>query len=148
MLYKNNKIKIYYRIEIRQKYHKENINITNNYFNIIIKITKIFNSNLLTRERTIKLKNQLKEKTYYSYIIHVSGKDNILLVNDYFNTYPLLSSKYMNYKDWSKLLLCVNKNNTFINPESYKLGKEIRLNFNLTRKNFNWDHLKNNYYLD
>lgn len=144
ILYKDNKIKIYYRIEVRQKYHKEEIN---NYFEIIIKICKIFNSNLLTRERTIKLKNQIKEKTYYSYIIIVSGKDNILLVNNYFKTYSLLSSKYINFKDWSKLLLCINKYNTFKNPNTYKLAKEIKINFNLTRKYFNWDHLKNNYYL-
>lgn len=60
--------------------------------------------------------------------------------------YPIFSSKYLNYKDWRKVLEYVeNKNHT--NPESIKTIIEIKSKMNNKRIEFNWDHLGKFYNL-
>lgn len=74
-----------------------------------------------------------------------SLKGNLLLVN-YLVKYPLFSSKYLNYKDWRKVLTYFEaKNHT--NPESIKTIIEIKLQMNNQRTEFKWDHLGTFYNL-
>ena len=65
----------------------------------MLKIASIFNSNLYSRERLLKLRKQNNSKLYYSYIVSINSIKNLKLVNDYFKQYPLLSSKNLNYLD-------------------------------------------------
>lgn len=141
---KNNKnyININYRLEIKQKYNYNNSYINYDSYFFIIKIANIFNSNLLSRERKLKLNKQKEYKLYYLYIISVNSINNLIIVNNYFNKYPLLSSKYFYYKKWSILLIYRLKINSTTNIDIIKLYKDINNN-----KLINWDHLNNNYYL-
>jgi hypothetical protein len=49
--------------------------------------------NILSRSR-IK-----EDKEYYSYIVIAHNKKSLIKINEYFKKYPLLSSKYLDYKD-------------------------------------------------
>lgn len=94
------RVNLSYKLEIRQNYSKvNNININNNYYEIMIKICSLFNSKLYSRERKYKLKGQENIKISRLYIVSINHKLNLLKVRDYFNQYPLLSSKYLDYKD-------------------------------------------------
>jgi hypothetical protein len=63
------------------------------------------------------------------------------LVIDYFSKYPLLSSKYLDYQDWAKVVnVILTKGQK--TSEAFKLAEKIRTNYNNTRHTFNWDHLK------
>lgn len=143
------RVNLAYRLEIRQNYHRDNkYDISLSYYSVMIKIASLFNSNLYSRERNEKLKNQENYKTYYSFIVSINSVINLLLVNDYFNKNPLLSSKYLDFKDWSTLLLLINDNNkSSSNINCVNLGIKLRKDFNKTRHTYNWDHLKNNYYI-
>ena len=69
----------------------------------------------------------------------VNLKGNLALV-DYLEIHPLFSSKYLNYKDWVKVLTYFNlkEHNT---PKGIKAIIEIKSKMNDKRSEFNWDHL-------
>ena len=64
----------------------------NSYYNILKKIATFLLCNLLTR------KQNLTNNTYYT--LTASSLESIKIVINYFNKYPLYSSKYLDYKDW------------------------------------------------
>jgi LAGLIDADG endonuclease/Cytochrome C and Quinol oxidase polypeptide I len=88
-----------------------------------------------------------KDKLNPQYRIRTTNvKGNVILEN-YLNKYPLFSSKYLDYKDWLKVL------------EGFKLGKYnhksqieyvifIKSNMNSRRTALIWDHLNNFYNLN
>ena len=63
----------------------------NSYYNILKKIATFLLCNLLTR------KQNLTNNTYYT--LTASSLESIKIVINYFNKYPLYSSKYLDYKD-------------------------------------------------
>lgn len=70
---------------------------------------------------------------------------NYILIN-YLEKYPLFSSKYLNYKDWRKVLSYFEaKNHT--ESDSIEAIVKIKSQMNNNRTEFNWDHLKNFYSL-
>lgn len=153
------RVNLSYILEIRQDYIINNIinDENNSYSEIMMKIAKLFNSKVYSRERDLKLKNQVSahtlcgvEKEYKkirrSYIISVNSKLNLLKVKEYFNTYPLLSSKYLDYKDWESILNLIDSKNSFTDALILDRSKEIKRNFNSTRVFATFDHLNNNYY--
>ena len=145
----NNIIKLNYNLEIKQLYKNNNNNF--NYYNLIINIANLFNNNLLIKIKNIKLKNN-NYKLYYLYNISINNNiNNLLLVNNYYIKYPLLSIKYLNYINWSNLLLNIhNNNNSFLNINSINLYNKLIINNNNINRiinNYNWKHLNNNYYI-
>lgn len=74
-----------------------------------------------------------------------SLSSNFILV-DYLEKYPIFSSKYLNYKDWLKVLAYF-KAKTNTETESIKAIVEIKSQMNNKRTEFNWDHLNNFYNL-
>ncbi|AQZ19154.1 AI1 (mitochondrion) [Zygosaccharomyces parabailii] len=151
----NNRIKLQFRLEIRKVFHKDMnyykdlnnnyINLNLNYYEIMMNISKLFNTSLYSRNRELNF-NGNPTKIYSSYIMAVYNMNNLKLVKEYFNKYPLLSSKYLNYKDWEKLLDLVLKYNKFSHPNIFKLAKVIKTNYNKNRTSFSWKHLNNNYF--
>jgi LAGLIDADG endonuclease/Cytochrome C and Quinol oxidase polypeptide I len=89
----------------------------------------------------VKLNSRIQKKTGNRYWrITSSSKLSTKILIDYLNTYPLLSSKYLDYKDWEKVALF------FLNPTHPLVKyKEIILNLkngmNSKRTIYNWDHL-------
>ena len=65
------------------------------------------------------------------------------LIDNYFNKYPLISSKYLDYLDWLHVfnLQETHSLTTLYLEEAIK----IRKNFNSTRTTYTWDHLNNCY---
>ena len=74
-----------------------------------------------------------------------SVQANNLLVN-YLSEYPLFSSKYLNYKDWGRVLEFFNKKE-HTKSASIKAIVEIKSKMNNSRTEFNWDHLNKFYNL-
>jgi hypothetical protein len=131
----NYRVQLYYRLEIKQTYHKlDKQGNKISFFSIMNIIGKYLSVNVLSRTRLIK------DKEYYSYIIISHNKKSQIKLIDYFNRYPLLSSKYLDYESW---LYIFKKQKDNPSTSSY-LGEaqRIRKDFNKTRTTYNWDHLK------
>lgn len=139
----NESISLRYSLEIRQ-----NMNIydeNKSFYPIMLNIATAFNSNIYSRSRNLKLGKSQEYKIYNSYIININNINKLKLINNYFSKYKLLSSKYLDYKDWNKLLNnIINNNNKSTNINIVKLGKEIRNNYNKTRTKVNFKHLLDN----
>lgn len=129
------RVQLYYRLEITQNYHKNSSELVKiSFFGIMSKIAKFLGVNTLSRRRVIN------EKEYFSFIVISANKVANDILVDYFSKYPLISSKYLDFKDWVYLLE-LQKNNCLTISYLDKAIK-IRTNYNKTRKTFNWDHLK------
>lgn len=141
-------VNLSYRLEIRQNYHRSNeYNVDTSYYSIMLKIASLFNTNLYSRERSLKLNKQNNNKLYYSYIVSINSINNNILIDKYFKNYPLLTSKYLNYKDWSKLINIISKHNgSKTHSECVNLGINICKNYNSNRNTFDWEHLYNSKY--
>lgn len=73
-------------------------------------------------------------------------KGNIVL-EDYFNKYPLFGTKYLDYIDWLEVLK-IFKKGEHTNKSSIEKIISIKANMNEKRTIFIWDHLQNFYNLD
>jgi hypothetical protein len=138
------RVQLYYRLEIKQTYHRlDSQGNKISFFTIISKVGKLLGVNVLSRIR------QVKDKEYYSYTVISHNKDSQLKIIEYFNTYPLLSSKYLDYKSWLYILL-KQKENPLTNSSrlALEIAQKIRKDFNKTRTTYNWNHLKNCYLFD
>jgi hypothetical protein len=132
------RVQLQFRIEVRQNYHRlDSENMKLSYYPIMYKISQFLESSVYSRTRTIK------DKEFFSFIVAQHNRTKFKILIDYFNKFPLLSSKYLNYKDW----VYVYELQTLNSITSSYLGKviSIKANFNKSRKSFNWDHLKNYY---
>ena len=113
--------------------------ITNeSYFDILTKIARYLKVNLLSRTR------EQDDKIFYSFMVISHSSISNKKVMEYFDKFPLYSSKYLAYKDWSYL---VNKNLT---RNSKPLSKEyiieikkVKAQFNSKRELFDFSHLNN-----
>lgn len=85
------------------------------------------------------------EGKFKQFVINTSnGKSNQILV-EYLNIFPLLSSKYLDYKDWEKAhYLYINKLHK--NPEYYEQIRELKNNMNTKRTTFDWFHHQTDMY--
>ena len=93
---------------------------------------------------TVKETRLNKSKPEYRVRTTNLGSNFILI--KYIEKYPIFSSKYLNYKDWRKVLLYFEaKNHT--KSESIKAIVEIKSQMNNNRTEFNWDHMNNFYNL-
>lgn len=103
---------------------------------ILNKICIFFNCRLLTR------KQKSTGNNYYT--LSASSKVSLNIIINYFNEYPLFSSKFLDYKDWeiiAKLIL----NNQHLTDEGIITVELIRSRINTKRVYFNWDHLVDLY---
>ena len=112
--------------------------ITNkqSYFDILNQICLFLNCKLLTR--TQKSTNN----TYYT--LAASSKVSLDIIINYFNKYPLFSSKYLDYKDWEKVAYLMI-NNQHYTEEGINTVELARSRMNTKRTDFNWDHLDGLY---
>ena len=132
------RVQLFYRLELRQNYHRlDSEEKKVSYFSIMSIISEYLGVNVLSRIRTIK------DRQFYSYIIMTHNKNSKLKLKKYFDKFPLLSSKYLDYLDWVAVL---NLQETYSFTNQY-LDKalNIRKNFNSTRTTYCWNHLRNCY---
>lgn len=93
------RVQLFYRLEIRQTYHRlNNEGEQVSYFSIMSKVATYLGSNVLSRSR-IK-----GDKQFYSFIVMAHNKVSLIKITDYFNKFPLLSSKHLDYLSWCSVL--------------------------------------------
>jgi hypothetical protein len=133
------RVQPFFRIEVRQNYHRKDIITGDNlsYYFIMSKIANYFGVNLYSRTHT-KL-----DKVYSSFNFMVANQNSLDITICYFNKFPLLSSKYLDYLDWLKIVE-IRKNSS---QTSFYLdiATQIRKDFNKNRVTFSWKHLINSY---
>jgi LAGLIDADG endonuclease len=132
------RVQLFYRLEIAQTYSRDLDKVNQKtFFDIISKVGMFLGVNVLSRTRNIK------DKLYSSFIVMAHNKASIEKITDYFSVFPLLSSKYLDYKDWLYILKLQKTNK--ITTSYLEDAIKIRKDFNKTRTTFTWDHLKNCY---
>jgi hypothetical protein len=133
------RVQPFFRLEVRQNYNTKDIIIgdTLSYYFIMSKIANYFGVNLYSRTRT-KL-----DKVYFSFNFMAANQNSLDITICYFNKFPLLSSKYLDYLDWLKIVE-IRKNSS---QTSFYLdiATQIRKDFNKNRVTFSWKHLINCY---
>ena len=135
------RVQLYYRLEINQNYHKLDTEGNKvNFFPIISKIGLYLGVTVYSRSRIIN------DKFFFSFIIVSHNKLSNSKIYDYFNKYSLLSSKILDFKEWSNIYKLQNLNS--FTTSYLDNAIKIKTDFNQTRTNFVWDHLHNNNYLD
>jgi hypothetical protein len=88
-------VRTFFRIEVKQNYSREVASDQGgaSYFNIMTKICEFLTVNLYTRTRTVD------DRVYYAFMAISHNARSYEIVRNYFDRYPLYSSKYLAYKD-------------------------------------------------
>jgi hypothetical protein len=87
-------VQAFFRIEKKQTYHKSLLQVSNNsYFEIMSIIARYLGVNVYSRSR------ERNDKVFYSFMVISHNILSHTKVIDYFECYPLYSSKYLAYKD-------------------------------------------------
>lgn len=130
------RVQLYYRLEIRQTYHRDSI-VGESFFPILSEIAKYLNTNVLSRVR------EKGDKKFYSFMVISHSKSNHNKIVEYFNKFPLLSSKILDFKSWAYILELQQLNP--LTTSYLDKAEKIRKDYNKTRITFNWDHLNDCY---
>jgi hypothetical protein len=104
------------------------------YFDVLTEIANFFNCNLLTRV-------QASTGNEY-YTLTASNRKSLQIVLDYFERFPLYSSKYLDYKNWAEAAILILTNKHYSSDEIAVKIINLKNSMNLKRTVFNWDHLK------
>lgn len=125
-----------FRIELNQNYHKADAEgVKASFWKVISSIATYLGVNIYSRTR------QIKNKEFFSFTVVSHNKNSHLQLIKYFEQFPLLSSKYLDYRDWLKVL---ELQTTDARTITYlERAGEIKKDFNSTRTTFTWKHLKN-----
>lgn len=121
-----NKISCRLRIEQRMLDPKDS------YLLVLTEIADFLGCNLLTRK-------QLSTNREY-YIITASSKKSLSKIIAYLDYFSLYSSKYLDYKDWSKAAELIIKN-LHLRIEGVISIDSLKNSMNRNRLYFSWDHL-------
>jgi hypothetical protein len=127
-------VKTAFRIEVKQNYSRE-VTLDQggaSYFNILSEIASFFTVNLYSRTR------KTEDKEFYAFVAVAENLRSLEIVRNYFDRFPLYSSKYLSYKDWC-LVQDIKK--APLTKENLDKIKIIKNNFNSKRKVFNFSHL-------
>lgn len=107
--------------------------ITNDsYKNILSEIAMFLECKLLTR------KQQSTGNEYYT--LAASSRKSLLVIVNYFELFPLFSSKYLDYLDWSKAVKLILSDIHYTDKGIIEIDN-LKDNMNNKRTYFNWDHL-------
>jgi len=83
----------------------------------------------------VKLNKRVFSEKYHQFVICTSNRVSNKIITDYLNTYPLLSSKYLDFKDWETAY------NIYIaklhkDPKQYEKIRNLKANMNNSRTYF------------
>ena len=132
------RVQPFFRIELRQNYHRE-VSIVQggiSYFEILHKIARYLKVNLYSRSR------EQKDKIFYVYAVISHNSESHKKTIEYFDRYPLYSSKHLAYKDWKYIVEQIQmRNGKPLTPENIKDIQKIKDQINNNRKEFYFTHL-------
>jgi hypothetical protein len=139
------RVQLIFRIEIRQNYHRmatpassiELIDYTSSYFPIMSNIANFMGVSIYSRSR------ELKGKVYFSYTVICHNKLSLFKLISYLDKFPLLSSKFLDFKDFKTVYFLQQQNS--LTTSYLEKASNIRKDFNSTRTTYSWNHLKNCY---
>ena len=77
-------------------------------------------------------------KQYFN--VSAKSRKSLNIIKDYFNTYPLFSSKYLDYKDFEEVVNFILQQTHYEDENSTRI-KELKNGMNNNRTRFHWDHL-------
>jgi LAGLIDADG endonuclease len=93
----------------------------------------------------VKLHLKTVKKKYHQFWINTSNSNSNGILINYLNTFPLLSSKYLDFKDWETAnYIYVNKLHR--DPIHYEKVRGLKYNMNRNRTLFSWLHHNQNIY--
>ena len=103
---------------------------------VMLQIAKFLSTKLNQREISNK---------YSQFIVNTSSVQSNKILIDYLNIFPILSSKYLDYKDWE------SANNSYANrlhkdPAEYQKIRTLKNNMNSNRTFFDWNHHRQEIY--
>jgi len=99
------RVQLYYRLEIKQNYHiTESDGKKASFFPLMSQIGMYLGVTVHSRSRSVK------DKIFHRFTVISKNKISNLQILDYFSKYPLLSSKYLDFKDWAHILDLQNSN--------------------------------------
>jgi len=88
------RVQLFYRLEIKQNYHiTDSFGNKASFFPLMSKIGMFLGVTVHSRSRSVK------DKNFHSFTVISHNKISNLKILDYFSKYPLLSSKYLDFKD-------------------------------------------------
>lgn len=134
------RIQTFFRIELRQTYHRD-VSIEHggtSYFTILTKIGEYLGVNLLSRVR------EQDDKLFYAFMVISHSAASHAKVISYFDRFPLYSSKYLAYKDWSYVVEQIRlRDGKPLSQKEILEVEKIKAQFNNKRKTFDFSHLDN-----
>lgn len=93
----------------------------------------------------VKLNSRSFNGKFSQFIVNTSNNESNLILINYLNTFPLLSSKYLDLKDWEKAYNLFSKK-LYKDPIYFEEIRELKLNMNKNRTYFSWSHHKTDIY--
>jgi hypothetical protein len=124
------KRKVSCRLRIEQRMIEPKTNAS--YFSVLNEIAQFLNCNLLTR------KQKSTGNEYYT--LAATSRNSLLIITNYFEIFPLFSSKHLDYIDWSKAVKLILSNEHYTDANLLVIN-DLKSNMNRGRTEFNWDHL-------
>jgi hypothetical protein len=132
------RVQTFFRIELRQNYHRD-VSVEQggtSYFVILSKIAMYLGVNLYSRTR------EQKDKVFYAFMVISHSAASHDKVINYFNRFPLYSSKYLAYKDWSRVVEQTRlRYGKVLTKEEISEVETIKAQFNSKRRSFDFSHL-------
>ena len=116
------------RLRIEQRMIEPKTN--ESYFNAMNDIAQFLSCNLLTRK-------QVSTGNEY-YTLAATSHKSLIIITNYFEKFPLFSSKHLDYLDWNKAVELILNNEHYTN---LVLIDQYKSKMNRARTEFNWDHL-------
>ena len=92
-----------------------------------------------------KLNSRIVDKKYNQFVINTSNNKSNQVLIDYLNTFPLLSSKYLDFKDW-ETASNIYTQKLHRDPIQYEKIRLLKSNMNKNRIIFSWFHHNQNIY--
>jgi len=124
------KRKVSCRLRIEQRMIEPKTNAS--YFRIMNEIAQFLNCNLLTRK-------QLSTGNEY-YTLAGTSRNSLIIITNYFEAFPLFSSKHLDYLDWSKAVKLMLSNEHYTDANLLVIN-HLKSKMNRGRTEFSWDHL-------
>jgi hypothetical protein len=133
------RVQVFFRLELRQNYHRNSLleQVGTSYSDILSVIARYLDVNLYSRSR------EQNEKIFYSYMVISHNIQSHIKVIDYFDRFPLYSSKYLAYKDWKYIVEQIKlRAGKPLTAENILEIEKIKAQFNKNRNKFDFSHLE------
>lgn len=126
------KRKVSCRLRIEQRMIEPKTNAS--YFSIMHEIAGFLNCNLLTRK-------QISTGNEY-FTLAASSRNSLRIITNYFEVFPLFTSKHLDYIDWSQAVkLMFPPSNQHYTDANILIIDQLKSRMNRARTEFSWDHL-------